>query len=75
MEPTDRAFSPDELGPLEYSPNDGYDAKLQAAREAFPDWDIYHAGHGYLAVPGDTVVYMALNVDTLLLKIRAVEGT
>lgn len=58
-------------GQLEYSPNDDLEPSLLAAREAFPDWDVYHAGHGYLAVPGGTAVFMASDVDALVRKLRS----
>lgn len=58
-------------GPLEYSANDDFDRPLIAAREAFDgQWDIFRAGHGYLAVPAGSVVYMAGTMDALVGKLR-----
>lgn len=57
-------------GPLEYSANDDFDPALLAARAAFEgQWDIFKAGHGYLAVPAGSVVYMAGTVEHLTVKL------
>jgi hypothetical protein len=55
---------------LEYDPLDDFDVLLIAAREAFPDFDVFHAGHGYLAVTAGSTVYMAGSVDALVDKLR-----
>ena len=59
-----------DLGPIEYSEHDDTDRRLLAAREAFPDMDIYRVAYGYLAVPGGTPVYSAADPDTLIAKRR-----
>lgn len=46
------------------------DRPLIAARDAFPGWDIYRAAWGYLAVPGDSPVFMAVDTDGLVAKLR-----
>lgn len=56
--------------PLEYSGLDDLDRPLIAARDAFPGWDIYRAAWGYLAVPGDSPVFMAVDTDGLVAKLR-----
>lgn len=62
------------MGPtdaLEYTPLDDFDHQLIAAREANQEWDIFHAGHGYIAVPAGATVYMATDVDNLVRKLRS----
>lgn len=59
-----------DAGALEYSPNDDLEPSLLAAREAYQDWDIFHAGHGYLAVSAGSAVYMASDMDALVAKLR-----
>jgi len=56
---------------MEYSEHDDTDRKLIAAREAFPDLDIYRVAWGYLAVPGGTDVYSAADMDGLIAKLRS----
>lgn len=60
-----------DLGPMEYSEHDDTDPRLIAAREAFPDLDIYRVAYGYLAVPGGTDVYAAADTDGLIAKLRS----
>lgn len=60
-----------DMGPVEYSELDDADRRLIAAREAFPDLDIYRVATGYLAVPGGIDVYVASDPDTLVAKLRA----
>lgn len=69
MEPTDRVFKND-TGPLEYTPLDDFDRPLIVAREALPGWDIFRAGWGYIAVPANTVVFLAVDVGGLVAKLR-----
>lgn len=59
-----------DIGPLEYSELDDLDTRLVAARETFPDWDLYRVAYGYLAVPGGTDVYGAADIDALVEKLR-----
>lgn len=63
-------MGPIDTGALEYTPLDDFDHQLIAAREAHQQWDIFHAGHGYLAVPAGATVYMASDVDALVAKLR-----
>ena len=58
-----------DVGPLEYSANDDLDPGLLAARDSLPEWDIYRVGHGYLAVPGGSDVFMAASVASLVVKL------
>ena len=59
-----------DVGPLEYSELDDLQPGLVAARETFPDWDIYRVPWGYLAVPGGFNVYSATDLDALVEKLR-----
>lgn len=63
--------SPGDLGPMEYSELDDADRWLVAAREAFPDLDIYRVAYGYLAAPGGTDLYAAADPDALIAKLRS----
>ncbi len=56
------------MGPM--SPLDQYDSRLLAAREAFPEWDIYHVFGGYLAVPKGTPIIQSIDTDGIVEKIR-----
>ena len=47
------------------------DRRLQAAREAFPEWDITAVFGGYLAVPKGTPVIQGMFLDGIAEKIRA----
>jgi hypothetical protein len=69
MEPIDFSLVGDD-GPLEYSPLDDFDKGLIAAREALPDFDIYRVSYGYIGVPADTTVFMAVDTDGLVAKLR-----
>lgn len=44
--------------------------RLNAARDAFPDWDISETYDGFTAVPKGTKVVFAINLDRLVLKLR-----
>jgi hypothetical protein len=46
------------------------DRQLQAAREAFPEWDITPVFGGYLAVPRGTPVVQGMFVEAIVEKIR-----
>jgi hypothetical protein len=46
------------------------DGRLKAAREAFPEWDIYPVFGGYLAVPKGTPVIQSIDTDGIVEKIR-----
>ena len=59
-----------DIGPMEYSELDDVDHRLVAARETFPDQDIYRVPWGYLAAPGGTDLYSALDIDALVEKLR-----
>jgi hypothetical protein len=59
-----------DVGPLEYSELDDLDTRLIAARETFPEIDIYRVSWGYLAVPGGIDVYSASDIDALVGKLR-----
>ena len=59
-----------DTGPLEYSELDDLDKRLVAARESFPEMDIYRVPWGYLAVPGGIDVYSAADIDALTEKLR-----
>jgi hypothetical protein len=63
-----------DVGPLEYSELDDLDKRLVAARETFPDDDIYRVPWGYLAVPGGCDVYSASDIDALMEKLRRREA-
>lgn len=63
-----------DVGPLEYSELDDLHPGLVAARETFPEMDIYRVAWGYLAVPGGIDVYGAADIDALVAKLRAREG-
>lgn len=59
------------MGPMEqHSALDQYDRRLLAAREAFPQWDIYRVFGGYLAVPKGAAVIQSIDVDGIVAKIR-----
>jgi hypothetical protein len=58
--------APDESHPHETA----HDRRLQAAREAYPDWDITAVFGGFLAVPKGTPVLQSMFVDGLVEKIR-----
>lgn len=45
------------------------DDSLEAAREAFPEWDIYRVFGGFLAVPKGTAVIQAMFIDGIVEKI------
>jgi hypothetical protein len=49
---------------------DEQDTRLQAAREAFPDWDIFRVFAGYMAVPKDTPVFQSVDIDGITAKLR-----
>lgn len=59
-----------DTGPMEYSELDDVDKRLVAARETFPDHDIYRVPWGYLAAPGGTDLYSAVDIDALVEKLR-----
>lgn len=46
------------------------DAKLAAAREAFPGWDFRETFGGWLAVPSGTPVVRAMDLDGIVAKLR-----
>jgi hypothetical protein len=46
------------------------DALLRAARESFPDHDIYETFGGYMAVPKGTVIIQSTEIDALVGKLR-----
>jgi hypothetical protein len=47
------------------------DARLQAARESFPDHRIVEvAGGGYLAVPAGSVIAQSPDLDEVVMKLR-----
>jgi hypothetical protein len=50
------------------------DTRLLAARDAYPDWDIYRVFGGYLAVPKGTPVIQSIDVDGIVEKIRRAEA-
>jgi hypothetical protein len=50
---------------------DESDTRLLAAREAFPDWDIFHVFGGYMAVPKGAPVIQSTDVDGIVAKIRS----
>jgi hypothetical protein len=60
---------PDTLGPAASGEAD--DPRLEAARAAFPDWEITRQWHGYEAVPRGTPVHRSMFLDGLLEKLRA----
>ena len=70
MGPID-GLTDDDMGPLEYTALDDLDPGLLAAREAYPDFDIFRAAWGYLAVPAGSVVFMAADISGLVAKLRA----
>lgn len=45
------------------------DAKLQAARDSFPEWDIYETFGGFMAVPKGTTILQSTELDALLGKL------
>lgn len=60
---------PDTLSPTASGEAD--DPQLEAARAAFPDWEITRQWHGYEAVPKGTPVHRSMFLDGLLEKLRA----
>lgn len=46
------------------------DPQLEAARAAFPEWDISRQWSGYEAVPKGTTVVRSMFLDGLLEKLR-----
>ena len=46
-------------------------ALLQAARDSFPDWDIYETFGGFMALPKGTVIIQSTELDALVGKLRA----
>jgi hypothetical protein len=58
----------------QHSTLDQYDSRLLAAREAFPEWDIYRVFGGYLAVPKGTPVVQSIDTDGIVEKIRRMEA-
>jgi hypothetical protein len=46
------------------------EARLRAAREAFPGWQIRETFGGYLAFPAESTVVQAIDLDTLVRKLR-----
>jgi hypothetical protein len=46
------------------------DPQLEAARAAFPDWEITRNWYGYQAVPKGTTVLQSMFLDSLLEKLR-----
>lgn len=46
------------------------DARLQAARESFPGWEIVEVFGGYLAFPKSAVIVQAIDLDGLVGKLR-----
>lgn len=59
-----------EMGPMEDSVVAKGDSRLEAAREAYPAWDIHRVFGGYEAVPKGTVVIRSVDVDGVVEKIR-----
>ena len=54
-------------------PTDGVfagEASLEAAREAFREWDIHEVFGGYMAVPAGTPVVRSTTLDGVTLKLR-----
>jgi hypothetical protein len=49
------------------------DAQLAAAEKAFPGWDFIELLSGWLAVPSDTPVIQAVDLDGIVGKLRARE--
>jgi hypothetical protein len=50
------------------------DARLNAARDSFPGWEITDTFGGYMAVPKGTAVVRATDLDGLVLKLRQQEA-
>jgi hypothetical protein len=46
-------------------------ARLQAARESFPRWQVIEVFGGYLAVPANAVILQCTTLDGLVGKLRA----
>lgn len=59
------------MGPHECSADDAErERRLNAARDAFPDWDITVTPYGYEAVPKGTPVLRADDVEGIVAKIQ-----
>jgi hypothetical protein len=50
------------------------DRRLEAAREAFPEWDMTAVFGGFLAVPKGTPVIQGMFLDVIVEKIRQREA-
>jgi hypothetical protein len=50
------------------------DARLTAARESFPGWQIIEVFGGYLAIQADSVIVQAIDLDGLVGKLRKQES-
>lgn len=57
------------MGPTGHPHETAHDRRLEAAREAFPDWDIYQVFGGFLAVPKGTPVIQSMFLEGLAEKI------
>lgn len=49
---------------------DQEDRWLEAARKAYPEWDIIRVFAGYIATPKGTPVIQGIDVDSVVGKIR-----
>lgn len=45
-------------------------ARLTAARESFPGWQIIEVFGGFLAIPADSVILQAIDLDGIVAKLR-----
>lgn len=48
--------------------------RLNAARDAYPDWEITETADGYIAVPRGTEYVFGLSLDNVVMKLRQREG-
>lgn len=46
------------------------EARLLAARDTFPGWEILETFGGYLAVPKGAVIIQAISIDAIVKKLR-----
>jgi hypothetical protein len=63
------------MGPIEDSVMAESDARLRAAREALPEWDIYRVFGGYLAVPKGAPVVQSMDADGIVEKVQKLPRT
>jgi len=45
-------------------------ARLTAARESFPGWQIIEVFGGFLAIPADSVILQSIDLDGIVAKLR-----